>query len=272
MSTKPSLVVATLCALAGCTGSAPRSVSGQIAIASYRATGRVLDNPVVIARSTDHRAFVAHLAPNGTFQLAIPSGAAYRLTLANSNPNGTFRALSRIAWPTQAGAARWARVGGGGAIQLGAIHPMGVAAQSGSGLGAADDGDSSGGGDSAKCDDGEHDDEMDCNPGDEDESECDDKGDDDGVDDDDGMHADGGLSGSSAQLGSSDDGKDDGKDSDDDEGGEMSSCGSPDGGTVNPNPNPNPNPSPQNPVPCQTNADCTGGFVCFQNVCQSPIL
>jgi hypothetical protein len=267
MSTTPgSLVVASLLALAGCTGSAPRSVSGQIAIASYQATGRALDNPVVIARSTDHRAFIVHVAPNGTFQLAVPPNATYRLTLANSLPSGAFHALSRIAWPTRTGAARWAHVSTGGAIQLGAVHPLGVGAQASGPLSGAHDGSDDSGGGGGKCDDGEHDDEVDCDTGDEDESDCDDKGDCDGVDDDHGGgSSDGGLSGSSAGLAKADDGND--SSDDDGEDGEKSTCSAPDGGTINPNPNPNPGPNA-----CQTNLDCSGGLVCFQNVCTNPIL
>jgi hypothetical protein len=245
-----SLVVASLLALAGCSGSSTRSVSGQISVASYRSAGRVFDNPVVIARSTQHRAFVTHVAANGTFQLTIPAGATYRLTLANSMPGGTYHALSRIAWPTSTGAARWARVGTGGAIQLRAIHPTSVAAQAGGGLSAADDGSQGQSNDQGENDDdqGEDDGEVDCNTGDEDQSQCDDQDQNDDVQGD-------------------EDGPDEDQ-NDDMQDGEKSTCSAPDGGTTNPNPNPNPNPG----SPCQVNADCASGMVCVQSSCVTTIL
>src|SRR5205807_10422463 len=58
---------------------ATRAVTGTLSAQSY-----ALDNPVVMAESSDSRVFVTHLAAGGLFTIELPSCVAYCLTLANS--------------------------------------------------------------------------------------------------------------------------------------------------------------------------------------------
>jgi hypothetical protein len=111
----------------GCLGSYgtdstnPRIVSGKLVTAGYQ-----LDNPVVIAESGDHRVFVTHLQPDGSFQLQLPSNVAYRLTVANSTRSSTgFASVARINWPLSTGASRWAKLGGGAPLDLGHVFTRG---------------------------------------------------------------------------------------------------------------------------------------------------
>lgn len=100
----------------GCGQSAPtRTITGQLTMSAFPT-----DNPVVIAQSAGQRAFVTAVSPTGRFSITVPAGQSYRLTLANTLKAGGYAGISKINWP---GAGRWAQVGPGGTLALGAIHP-----------------------------------------------------------------------------------------------------------------------------------------------------
>lgn len=109
--------LALLALALGCSNSTPtRNLTGQVTVSAYS-----VKNPFVIARSTAGRTFVTNVSSTGAFKLTVPTGASYRLVLADRT-NGKFTAVSRISWPI-ASRAHWAKVRIGSTIQFGAIHP-----------------------------------------------------------------------------------------------------------------------------------------------------
>lgn len=261
MRTSP--IVLALCALAGCSSQAPtRTITGQL-----RTSGYALDNPVVVAESSDHRVFYTHMAKNGSFKLQLPPNIAYRITLANSTRNpGVFKSVAKINWPTAGGASRWAVVGAGDTLALGGIYRRGTAPTGGGSGGVGIQCDHCGGGDGgakgddddckeddkAKCESGGHDDDCDSDHEHKDDDKCDkdddadkhdkdcddhDKGGGDHGDDDDDGHcgcgnSDGGASGGGGAGG-----------------------GGHDGGGV------------ATPGACLVNGDCAKGQMCVNSVC-----
>ena len=115
-----SIALFAVAALAGCSNAPTRSVSGQL-----RVDMSAMNHPVVIAQSSDHRTFVADVTSSGRFTLQLPAGASYRMSLASTTRSGIYTTTARINWPLQSGAARWATLGGGGAINLGAVFERG---------------------------------------------------------------------------------------------------------------------------------------------------
>jgi len=123
------IALACSMALAGCVGSfsgtdssssAERVVTGKIDASSYN-----LDNPVVVAESSDHRVWITHVLRDGSFRLQLPTNVAYRLTLANSTRSGAFVSVARVNWPLQRGASRWAVLRAGATLDFTTIHPRG---------------------------------------------------------------------------------------------------------------------------------------------------
>jgi hypothetical protein len=155
-----SLVVALVGAVglvAGCSSQpSTRAVTGQL-----RVDTSAMNHPVVIAQSSDHHVFVANVTASGRFTLQLPAGVAYRMTLASSTSrSGVYSSAARINWPLASGAARWAVVGDGATINLGAVYQRGSKP---TGLGTSCD--SCGGDDSDHGDDdhgGCHEDENAC--------------------------------------------------------------------------------------------------------------
>jgi hypothetical protein len=145
-----SFALALVAALAGCSGQpATRAVSGQL-----RVDTSAMQQPVVIAQSSDHRVFVASVTTSGRFTLQLPAGVGYRMTLASStNASGVYSAAARINWPLPSGAARWAVVGDGAAIDLGQVYQRGTRP---SGLGTACDSCGGSDGDHQGADGGDH--------------------------------------------------------------------------------------------------------------------
>jgi hypothetical protein len=278
---RTALHLALATAFATCLGCSPqsptRTVTGQL-----RTAGMQLDNPVVIAEASDHRVFVTHLSARGTFKLELPHGVEYRLTLANSTRSGAYVTVARINWPLASGPARWAHVGAGAPLDLGAVFQRGTSpipintdlstrtGGGGDGDHDGDDGDKDGddgdkdGDDGDKDDDGDDDD--DCEQDDDadvetsdDEKDCDcgntistgdNCGKDDDADehekacdDDDDDHAcDGGCAGGGTAGGGT--------------GGGTAGGGTvPAGGT------------------CVVSADCSGGLSCVNSACTtSPVI
>ncbi|MGZ3406510.1 MAG: hypothetical protein ACXVAN_08725 [Polyangia bacterium] len=152
-------LVGALALAGGCSSQAPtRAVSGQL-----RVDTSAMHQPVVIAQSSDHRVFVANVTASGRFTLQLPAGAGYRMTLASSaSANGVYSAAARINWPLASGPARWAVVGDGAAIDLGAVYKRGTRP---TGLGTSCDSCGGSGGDDHGDDDhgGCHEDEHACN-------------------------------------------------------------------------------------------------------------
>jgi len=202
-----SIVLFAVAALVGCSGQSTRAISGQL-----RVDTSAMNRPVVIAQSSDHRTFVADVSASGRFTLQLPAGASYRMSLAATTRSGVYTTSARINWPLASGNARWATLGGGGALDLGAVFERGTRPTSGLGTSCdscggsgGDDGDDHGDGDHGSCH--EEDDSCSSHGGDVDD-DCDhqvssgdhcDKDDDAGEHDHDAdedmCHADGGTGG-----------------------------------------------------------------------------
>ncbi|MGZ3430185.1 MAG: hypothetical protein ACXVCV_26225 [Polyangia bacterium] len=125
-----SLALALVGAVAlvqGCNAApATRAVTGQL-----RVDTSTMNHPVVLAQSSDHRVFVADVTASGRFTLQLPANVSYRLTLASSTKTaGIYSAAARINWPLASGAARWATLGNGAAIELGAVFKRGTKSSS----------------------------------------------------------------------------------------------------------------------------------------------
>jgi hypothetical protein len=107
-----------------------RTVAGNVALSAY-----TLDNPVVIATGADGQVQVTPVRADGTFRLSLRTGQTFRLALASTRPDRSYRVVSELVWGTDQ--ARWGSVPvGAGALLLGTIRPIGasvVVAQSGSG-------------------------------------------------------------------------------------------------------------------------------------------
>ena len=129
------LALVLVAALGGCSSpAATRAVSGQL-----RVDTSTMNHPVVIAQSSDHRLFVAGVTASGRFTLQLPANVSYRLTLSSATATpGVYSAVARINWPLASGASRWAALGGGGALDLGAVYQRGTRP---AGLGTNDDDD-----------------------------------------------------------------------------------------------------------------------------------
>jgi uncharacterized membrane protein YgcG len=221
---------------------------------------------------------------DGSFRLQIPTGVAYRITLANSTRSSTgYTSVARMSWPLESGPARWAKIAGGDTLDLGHVYQRGTTQ-----FGIQCSGCSGGGYDADKGSDCHQDDHSYCNKGSS-ENDCDSDHkykDGDGCDKDDDADKhehDCNSDDKDKSAGDKDDGgydnKDDGDDDDHDHGscdcngadaGASSGCsdsgggyggsggsygggsgGS--GGTVG--------------SPCMMNADCAVGMDCIANYC-----
>ncbi len=143
MFTSRTLALLALVGLGACNSvGTGRTVSGQLVPGVYP-----VSNATVLAYSTSGKVYGTHLRADGSFRLHVAAGATYRLLIANPTPSGTYRAVTRITWPSQGGRTQWAHIGAGGRISLGSIRPLGSGAQS-AGLSTAsvpaDDGDTGG--------------------------------------------------------------------------------------------------------------------------------
>lgn len=119
----------------GCSSSTPtRNLTGQLSMSAY-----TVKSPVIIARSSAGRTFIASVSSTGAFKLTVPTGASYRLSLADRSTSSAFAAVSRIAWPIAA-RARWAKVNAGSTVSFGVVHPRGTSTTSASGLKTSSDG------------------------------------------------------------------------------------------------------------------------------------
>jgi hypothetical protein len=263
----------TLALSAAACGSAPTStpapaassqiLRGTVALSSY-----ALDNPIIVARASDGRAFRTAVHADGTFALTVPSGAALRLAIANTTAAGGYVAISRILWPGVDAA--WARLDGTEpAVVLGAVHPAGPTGVrtldhggwygSGSGDGehegdAGEGHDDHGGmhacsteaGGYGSDDDCECDGTEVCSAPDESDSDCD------------------GSSGS-VHADDSDDGHgDDGKCAD------GSAAPPPSGGQDAGGAPGNPGGGGASGAPCKVSADCSAPLVCIASSCSPP--
>lgn len=143
----------------GCGAQPPtRAVTGQLRVDTTK-----MNHPVVLAQSSDHRVFVGSITASGRFTLQLPSNLSYRLTLASSTSNGAiYSAAARINWPLASGAARWAKIGDGAALDLGAVYmrgsrPSGVGIQCDScGGGSSGGGNGEGDADKGECHEDDH--------------------------------------------------------------------------------------------------------------------
>jgi hypothetical protein len=243
-------LLAAALSLIGCSGGAgTRDVTGRLTTQAYP-----LDNPVIVAESSDHRVWIAHLSQSGAFKLTIPTGVSYRLTLANSTRSGTYQALARVNWPLSTGPARWAQLGAGDTLALGHVAPRAQTAAGGLGIQCG-----CGGGDDDDGDHHHHDGDVDGGADDDQGGDCheDDnaKCHDDGEDDDD---CDGKIS-DGDNCDKDDDADQHDKDCDDDE--SKKECGCSDGGSSNTPPAPSGGGNQ-----CSVNSDCPSGS-CMNNAC-----
>jgi hypothetical protein len=111
------LSCAAALALVACSATPTRTVSGQLTLAAFH-----VDNPVVVAESSDRRVFIATVSAQGAFSLQLPANAAYRVTLAETTVRpGIYDAVARIDWPLATGAVRWAKLSPGAPLDLGTI-------------------------------------------------------------------------------------------------------------------------------------------------------
>jgi hypothetical protein len=101
-----SLAFVLVAALAGCSGSSTRTVTGQLMTRTSSA---------VVAQSMNHEAFSSDVSSTGHFTLQLPTGASYELAVGQT----------RINWPTAEGAARWAKLGAGPTLDLGHVAKSG---------------------------------------------------------------------------------------------------------------------------------------------------
>ena len=101
-----SLTFVLVAALAGCSGSSTRTVTGQLMTRTSSA---------VVAQSMNHEAFGSDVSSTGRFTLQLPTGASYELAVGQT----------RIDWPTAQGAARWAKIGAGPTLDLGHVSQSG---------------------------------------------------------------------------------------------------------------------------------------------------
>jgi hypothetical protein len=101
-----SLAFVLVAALAGCSGSSTRTVTGQLMTRTSSA---------VVAQSMNHEAFSSDVSSTGQFTLQLPTGASYELAVGQT----------RINWPTAQGAARWAKLGAGPTLDLGHVSKSG---------------------------------------------------------------------------------------------------------------------------------------------------
>src|SRR5262249_28004725 len=150
--------------------------------------------------------FIANVNAAGRFTLQLPPNVSYRMTLASTTKtSGIYSAVARINWPLASGAARWATLGKGGAINLGAVFEHGTKCTSCSGTQGDDQGDD----DDQGCDEDDHagcqshSGDMDCDcsneMGDDDHCDQDDDGDEHEHEcDDDDHHKCGGDGGASS--------------------------------------------------------------------------
>jgi uncharacterized membrane protein YgcG len=112
-----SVALALCGALVGCSAqSSTRSVSGQL-----RVDTSSMKAPVVLAQTADGRVFASPIT-GGRFAVQVPAEASYRLTLATTKTDGSYSTQARINWPFASGPALWARVGAGGAFDLGHVY------------------------------------------------------------------------------------------------------------------------------------------------------
>ncbi len=128
-TTSLALALAGVLGLGGGCGAQPatRAVTGQL-----RVDTSTMNHPVVIAQSSDHRVFVADVTAGGRFTLQLPPEVSYRVTLASTTRTaGVYSAAARINWPLASGASRWATLGGGAALDLGAVHQRGSSSHGG---------------------------------------------------------------------------------------------------------------------------------------------
>jgi len=101
-----SLAFVLVAALAGCSGSATRTVTGQLTTRTSSA---------VVAQSMNHEAFSSDVSSTGRFTLQLPTGNSYELLVGQM----------RIDWPTAQGASRWAKLGSGPTLDLGHVSKSG---------------------------------------------------------------------------------------------------------------------------------------------------
>lgn len=100
------LAFVLVAALAGCSGSSTRTVTGQLMTRTSSA---------VVAQSMNHESFSSDVSPTGRFTLQLPTGASYELAVGQT----------RINWPTAQGDARWAKLGNGPTLDLGHVSKSG---------------------------------------------------------------------------------------------------------------------------------------------------
>jgi len=100
------LAFVLVAALAGCSGSSTRTVTGQLMTRTSSA---------VVAQSMNHESFSSDVSSTGRFTLQLPTGASYELAVGQT----------RIDWPTAQGAARWAKLGNGPTLDLGHVSKSG---------------------------------------------------------------------------------------------------------------------------------------------------
>lgn len=99
------------------TGTGTQAVHGQVALSSY-----VVDNPVILAKTASGAAVVAPIRRDGSFHILLAANQPYRMILASTLRDGTYRAVSELKWGRERAA--WGKLHGGADLDLGFVHPL----------------------------------------------------------------------------------------------------------------------------------------------------
>ena len=103
----------------GCGAPQSAMLSGHLENGAF-----ALDNSVVIAETLAGTRYATHVRADLSFQLTIPVGETYKLSLANTTRAGTYHVISRIDVATETGPSRYAVIADAGAYALGAVRPI----------------------------------------------------------------------------------------------------------------------------------------------------
>lgn len=115
------LVMATM----ACAGSSEPTTASSKARIEGTVVQRSLDNARAIAITPDGRRTWSYLDVRGHFTLELPAGRAYRLMIANTLPDGSFRAIGHLVIHASNGVGRWLDLRSG-ALDLGALSTKGA--------------------------------------------------------------------------------------------------------------------------------------------------
>jgi hypothetical protein len=96
-------------------------VTGQLLKGGYT----TVDNPVVIAESSEGATYLSHVHADLTFRVTVPVGSTYRLSLANSTRAGSYVIISHLNWDDDVdGMTAFAQLDDAREVALGVVQPV----------------------------------------------------------------------------------------------------------------------------------------------------